>query len=250
MKDDRLDGVDIDPAVLRRQGKAGGEARAMADLKKPSHDPSECLAGPVLQPSSGGLEGAQPLPKPDGPAAAVWRLRGVRAMTWAPGRPVVTEQDIEDWVQWLRDRRRQRQRQHQQHPHGEPAQTAKPRDGLEAVANPMSTGQMSWSREPHPQPELRAQYLKAMKQHRREVEKAEAAGLSWPDPGYPRGPDLRMFDGLMCGAKGKRTGKPCPLTGIHENGRCRWHGGMSTGPTSEQGKARSATNGLQPKRTP
>lgn len=167
-------------------------------------------------------------------------------MTWTTGRPVVTEQDIEDWVQWLRDRRRQRQ----QHPHGEPAQAAKPRADLEPAANPMTTGQMSWSREPHPQPELRAQYLRAMKQHRREVEKAEAAGLSWPDPGYPRGPDLRLFAGLVCGAKGKRTGKPCPLTGIHENGRCRWHGGMSTGPTSEQGKARSATNGLRPKRTP
>jgi hypothetical protein len=32
-----------------------------------------------------------------------------------------------------------------------------------------------------------------------------------------------------CGAKGKRTGKPCRNWGL-KNGRCRYHGGLSPGP--------------------
>ena len=41
-----------------------------------------------------------------------------------------------------------------------------------------------------------------------------------------------------CGARSKRTGKPCNAPAM-PNGRCRMHGGMSTGPRTPEGLARS-----------
>ena len=41
---------------------------------------------------------------------------------------------------------------------------------------------------------------------------------------------------------------PGKQLGIYENGRCKLHGGLSTGPTTEEGKRRAALNGLKPKR--
>jgi hypothetical protein len=48
--------------------------------------------------------------------------------------------------------------------------------------------------------------------------------------------------GLTCGAKSRR-GSPCKLTAIYSNGRCKFHGGCSTGPRSAEGRAKSAQNG-------
>lgn len=42
-----------------------------------------------------------------------------------------------------------------------------------------------------------------------------------------------------CGAKGKRSGKPCQLYPC-KNGRCHLHGGKSTGPRTQLGKERQA----------
>jgi hypothetical protein len=68
----------------------------------------------------------------------------------------------------------------------------------------------------------------------------EARGYQYPPPVTPPFPDdLRD---LACGAK-TRAGTPCKLTSIYANGRCKLHGGMSTGPTSAEGKARAAENG-------
>ena len=53
--------------------------------------------------------------------------------------------------------------------------------------------------------------------------------------------------GLQCGAK-TRAGKPCKQQAIYASGRCKWHGGCSTGPKSSAGKKRSAMNGLCPKK--
>ncbi len=47
--------------------------------------------------------------------------------------------------------------------------------------------------------------------------------------------------GLTCGAK-TRAGAPCKLTSIYANGRCRFHGGLSTGPKTKKGKRRVAAN--------
>ena len=52
---------------------------------------------------------------------------------------------------------------------------------------------------------------------------------------------------MLCGAK-TRSGRPCRNDGISwGNGRCKFHGGMSTGPITPQGKARSAANGKRTK---
>ena len=95
-----------------------------------------------------------------------------------------------------------------------------------------------------PQGDLRAQYIKAMRAYTKGKARADAWGLCWIDPRYPAMPDLAPFVDRRCGAKGKRTGKPCPLTSIYANSRCKWHGGESTGPKTPEGKARASRNGL------
>lgn len=52
----------------------------------------------------------------------------------------------------------------------------------------------------------------------------------------------------FCGAR-TRAGGPCRQRAIYSNGRCKWHGGLSTGPKTPEGKARSAANGFK-KRDP
>lgn len=61
--------------------------------------------------------------------------------------------------------------------------------------------------------------------------------------------DWSEFAGLSCGAK-TRGGTPCKQTALYACGRCRFHGGKSTGPRTSDGKARSALNGNQHGRTP
>ena len=64
-------------------------------------------------------------------------------------------------------------------------------------------------------------------------------GCGHPPPSFPPLPDdLR---GLACGAK-TRKGTPCKRTDIYRNGRCKLHGGLSTGPKTAEGKRRSAAN--------
>lgn len=64
-----------------------------------------------------------------------------------------------------------------------------------------------------------------------------------PYPEFPQ--ELR---GLACGAK-TRKGTPCKVKNIYANGRCKLHGGLSTGPKTLEGKRRSADNGCNPKRS-
>lgn len=47
--------------------------------------------------------------------------------------------------------------------------------------------------------------------------------------------------GLTCGAK-TRAGTPCKRRDLHRSGRCKLHGGLSTGPKTLEGKRRSALN--------
>ncbi|WP_083918238.1 HGGxSTG domain-containing protein [Methylosarcina fibrata] len=82
--------------------------------------------------------------------------------------------------------------------------------------------------------------------------RSSAAFEEWRERGYqypppksePLPPDLV---GLQCGAK-TRAGTPCKLKAIYANGRCKWHGGESTGPKTPEGKRRSAMNGFCPKK--
>ena len=43
----------------------------------------------------------------------------------------------------------------------------------------------------------------------------------------------------LCGAK-TRSGHPCRKPALKRKGRCRLHGGLSTGPKTREGKARIA----------
>jgi len=44
-----------------------------------------------------------------------------------------------------------------------------------------------------------------------------------------------------CGAFARSTGKPCLMKAL-ANGRCRLHGGLSTGPKTDEGKERALAN--------
>ena len=89
-------------------------------------------------------------------------------------------------------------------------------------------------------PELR----KMLKEYLLEVDRAfeEKRRL----PAFPE--ELR---GLTCGAR-TRAGTPCKRRDLYRNGRCRLHGGLSTGPKTPEGKKWSSQNGKVPKkkRTP
>lgn len=50
----------------------------------------------------------------------------------------------------------------------------------------------------------------------------------------------RPLCGEKCGAK-TRKGTPCQCKAL-ANGRCKYHGGKSTGPKTEEGKTRAARN--------
>ncbi len=56
---------------------------------------------------------------------------------------------------------------------------------------------------------------------------------------------------MRCEAK-TRSGTPCRMKVLYSNGRCKLHGGLSTGPKTEAGKARAAQNwqGSQPRDEP
>ena len=47
---------------------------------------------------------------------------------------------------------------------------------------------------------------------------------------------------LACGAT-TRAGTPCKRRDLYRSGRCKLHGGLSTGPRTAKGKRRSARNG-------
>ncbi len=47
---------------------------------------------------------------------------------------------------------------------------------------------------------------------------------------------------MVCGGRGRRKGTPCQCKKIERNGRCKWHGGRSTGPKTSEGKIRSLAN--------
>jgi len=48
-----------------------------------------------------------------------------------------------------------------------------------------------------------------------------------------------------CGARTKATGQPCKRKDVYANGRCKLHGGLSTGARTPEGKKKSALNGFK-----
>lgn len=83
-----------------------------------------------------------------------------------------------------------------------------------------------------------SQWLLARQEARREVREAMEAA---------RPPVPEVCRDLRCGAR-TRQGTPCRQRGAGNNLRCRFHGGLSTGPKTAEGKRRAALNGHQPKR--
>ena len=74
---------------------------------------------------------------------------------------------------------------------------------------------------------------------------AQCGLLHGKPPQFPR-----ECIGMLCGAKTRKGGR-CRNDGtIFSNGRCKFHGGMSTGPKSAAGKAKAARNGNRLKQTP
>ncbi|MBU1363946.1 MAG: hypothetical protein KKE51_09015 [Gammaproteobacteria bacterium] len=65
----------------------------------------------------------------------------------------------------------------------------------------------------------------------------EANGYQYT--GDPLPPELV---GMTCGGT-TRAGTPCKQRSIYRNGRCKFHGGMATGPTTEAGKEQARING-------
>jgi hypothetical protein len=47
---------------------------------------------------------------------------------------------------------------------------------------------------------------------------------------------------VICGAKRRRDGQPCQGLSVPRKRRCKWHGGASTGPRTDEGRARSMAN--------
>jgi hypothetical protein len=81
----------------------------------------------------------------------------------------------------------------------------------------------------------RQRYRKYCRAHALIAEEWKGRAYRDPPPTFPTLPaDLY---GLQCGAK-TRAGAPCKLTSIYCNGRCKFHGGLSTGPKTEEGRAR------------
>ena len=54
---------------------------------------------------------------------------------------------------------------------------------------------------------------------------------------------------VICGARRRRDGQPCQGLSVPGKRRCKWHGGASTGPRSDEGRRRSIAN-LRQSRAP
>lgn len=70
-----------------------------------------------------------------------------------------------------------------------------------------------------------------------------------PRPRMPPRPYNPIPSNTVCGAR-TRAGTPCQSRALYRSGRCKNHGGLSTGPRTAEGKTKVARNGLAPKRKP
>ena len=61
-------------------------------------------------------------------------------------------------------------------------------------------------------------------------------------------PAKAQADRVRCGARRRRDGMPCEALSVPGRRRCRWHGGLSTGPKTAEGIAKVTAN--LPRRDP
>lgn len=85
-------------------------------------------------------------------------------------------------------------------------------------------------------------------EHDRIMGEWKKRGYQYPPPVFPSLP-IELKD-LTCGARTKATGRPCRRKDIYSNGRCKLHGGLSTGPKTDEGKRKVALNGFKKKQSP
>ncbi len=92
---------------------------------------------------------------------------------------------------------------------------------------------------------------RAEEEYEATFEKWRKSPLGIPRPVPPRLDPWPEFPdecrGMMCGAQ-TRQGHLCRQTNLYPNGRCKFHGGASTGPVTQKGKRKAARNGF--KRSP
>ena len=95
----------------------------------------------------------------------------------------------------------------------------------------------------------RKELVKQLRRYYEECDRIDATwaerGYAYPAPARPSFPETCRD--LTCSAK-TRKGTPCQRRDLWANGRCKLHGGMSTGPKTGKGKRRAAKNGFLPKR--
>lgn len=91
-------------------------------------------------------------------------------------------------------------------------------------------------------PDMRRRYRQHFLNCQAIYKQQSESGLRLLTPSFPE--DLR---GMACSAK-TRSGTPCKRTDLYLSGRCKFHGGKSTGPKTVDGKAKVALNGVQSKR--
>lgn len=53
---------------------------------------------------------------------------------------------------------------------------------------------------------------------------------------------LRVLERKPCAAARRRDGKPCRALNEPGKRRCKWHGGLSTGPKTAEGRAKALAN--------
>jgi len=80
---------------------------------------------------------------------------------------------------------------------------------------------------------MRAEVEKLIKHHNRWLESQGRIRESATRP--------RRREKERCGAYARSTGKPCQAPAM-KNGRCKLHGGLSTGPKTAEGRARALSN--------
>jgi hypothetical protein len=83
--------------------------------------------------------------------------------------------------------------------------------------------------------ELMAHAIKLLGSEERARAMLTAGTLHLLVPKVRRVPDSAR---KLCGASARSTGKTCQAPGKGRGGRCKLHGGMSTGPKTEQGQQR------------
>lgn len=65
---------------------------------------------------------------------------------------------------------------------------------------------------------------------------------TWAEDWLAKSNEKQSRQRVICGARRHRDGKPCQAKSEPGKRRCKWHGGMSTGPRTLDGKTKALAN--------